>query len=130
MQRNPSPTRTLVWIVVLAVLIGGAIYLASASHSSLAAKGSRRVIFRVESAGGYANITLKAGTLVIDKPQTVTTPWERSVDVARNESVFLTAANPTQTGELTCKILLDREVWKTESIPAPKDGVAGAGIVP
>ena len=45
-------------------------------------------------------------------------------------TVYVTAANPTQTGELSCFILLDNTQWKTSTIAAPKDGVACAGIVP
>ena len=131
MQRNTtSPTRTILWLVVAVVLLADAIWAASTSRSSLAPKGTRRVTFRVESSGGYANITLKAGNIHIDDPQTFTTPWEKTLDVNRAESVFLTAANPTQTGQLTCKILLDHQPWKSETIPAPKDGVACAGIIP
>jgi hypothetical protein len=118
------------WIAVLVILLGAAIMAATLARSSLAPTGSRRVTFRVESTGGYANITIKAGSFHIDDPQTMTTPWEKTVDVARAESVFLTAANPTQTGQLTCKIYLDHQIWKTETIPAPKDGVACAGIIP
>jgi len=45
-------------------------------------------------------------------------------------TVLITAANPTQTGELSCVILLDNSNWKKSTINAPKDGVACAGIVP
>jgi hypothetical protein len=112
------------------ILVVAAVLVASMARSSLAPHGTRRVTFRVESSGGYANITIKAGSFHIDKPQTFTTPWEKTLDIERAESVFLTAANPTQTGQLVCKILLDHELWKTEKIPAPKDGVACAGIIP
>ncbi len=130
MRRNTSNPRAIIWLLVVVAVIVLAVVFATNSQSSLAPHGTRRVTFRVESAGGYANITLKAGTVVIEKPQTLTTPWERTIDVARSESVYLTAANPTQTGQLTCKISIDREPWKSETIPAPKDGVACAGIIP
>jgi hypothetical protein len=125
-----SPLRTVLWIVAVIVLITAGIWAASKSRSSLLPQGTRRLTFRVESSGGYANITLKAGKVNIEDPQTFTTPWEKTVEVRQTESVFLTASNPTQTGQLSCKILIDHKVWKSESIPAPKDGVACAGIVP
>jgi hypothetical protein len=129
-KRSPSPIRTFLWIAAVIVLVTVGIWAASKSHSSLVPQGTRRLTFRVESSGGYANITLKAGKIDIKEPQTFTTPWERTVEVEQNESVFLTASNPTQTGQLLCKISIDHKVWKSESIPAPKDGVACAGIVP
>jgi hypothetical protein len=92
--------------------------------------GSRRVQFRVEASGGFANITLQAGEESISKPSTVTTPWTKTMQIASGTEVYLTASNPTQTGELTCRISLDRADWKTDTTTAPKDGVACAGIVP
>ncbi len=88
------------------------------------------LVFRVEATGGYANITLQAGREVISKTTTVTTPWEKRVVVARGEEVYLTASNPSQTGQLSCVITLDGRVWKRQRTEAPKDGVACAGIVP
>ncbi len=92
--------------------------------------GDRQVQLRVEASGGYALITLQAGDVTISKPTTVTTPWTRTVQVPAGTTLYLTASNPTQTGKLTCKILLDKLPWKSETTTAPKDGVACAGIVP
>jgi hypothetical protein len=84
----------------------------------------------VEASGGFANITLQAGEDPISKPTTVTTPWTKTMQIPTGTEVYLTASNPTQTGSLTCTIILDREDWKTDTTAAPKDGVACAGIVP
>jgi hypothetical protein len=92
--------------------------------------GTHRVQFRVEASGGFANITLEAGEESISEPTTMTTPWTKTIQVSSGTEVYLTASNPTQTGTLTCTIILDREDWKTETTTAPKDGVACAGIVP
>jgi hypothetical protein len=128
--RSSSPAKTILWITVVIVLAILSVWAATQMRSSLLTQNTRRITFRVESSGGYANITIRAGKVNIKEPQTFTTPWERTIEVNRAESVFLTASNPTQTGELVCEILIDHKVWKTESIPAPKDGVACAGIVP
>lgn len=90
----------------------------------------RNVTFQVEASGGYSIITLQAGLVKITKPTTVTTPWSKVVKVASGEEVYLTASNPTQTGILTCKILMDNVPGQKGSTNAPKDGVACAGIVP
>ena len=128
--RSTPSASTVIGIVVVILLVAGLIWAVAESSSSLADEKTRRVTFRVEASGGYANITLKAGSKEIEEPQTFTTPWELTVEIARAESVYLTASNPTQTGRLSCEIILDRKVWKSESIPAPKDGVACAGIIP
>ncbi len=88
------------------------------------------VTFVVEASGGYSIITLQAGSVQISKPTTVTTPWRKVVKIASGEEVYLTASNPTQTGVLTCKIMMDAVPGQHGSTDAPKDGVACAGIVP
>jgi hypothetical protein len=92
--------------------------------------GSHRVQFRVEASGGFANVTLQAGEDSISEPTTMTTPWTKTLQISSGTGVYLTASNPTQTGTLTCMIILDRNDWKTDTTTAPKDGVACAGIVP
>ncbi len=86
--------------------------------------------FKVEASGGYAIITLRAGDTVISEPTTVTVPWSKTIKIKSGTEVYLTAANPTATGDLTCSITLDKKTWKEEPTPAPKNGVACAGIVP
>ncbi|HEX2998120.1 MAG TPA: hypothetical protein VHP14_25065 [Anaerolineales bacterium] len=84
----------------------------------------------MEASGGFAIITLDAGNTVISKPTTVTVPWSKTLAITSGTEVYLTASNPTQTGNLTCTISLDKTVWKTQKTTAPKDGVACAGIIP
>ena len=103
------------------------VYIMERGKSSTQAQ---RVEFQVEASGGYAIITLTAGEASIPKPTTISVPWHKSLRIASGTEVYLTASNPTQTGKLTCKILLSHSVWKTDTTTAPKDGVACAGIVP
>lgn len=117
----------LVFVLALCAMIA-ALLLSMGLMRSPA--GSHRVQFRVEASGGFANITLQAGEESISEPTTMTTPWTKTLQVSSGTEVYLTASNPTQTGTLTCTIILDREDWKTETTTAPKDGVACAGIVP
>jgi len=127
-----SPNRrsiTLQIILVLAILalVSSVVaYLLSQRPST----SSRSVNFLVEASGGYSIITLKAGDVTISKPTTVSTPWRRTVQVPSGTEVYLTAANPTQTGKFSCSISFDGTLWKHESKEAPQDGVACAGIVP
>ncbi|NOH01750.1 MAG: hypothetical protein HND47_07215 [Chloroflexi bacterium] len=116
-------------LFVLALCAGAAILLASLGLMDSPAD-SHRVEFRVEARGGVAIITLDAGDASISKPTTVSVPWTKSMRIASGTEVYLTASNPTQTGELTCTIFLDKKIWKTQTTTAPKDGVACAGIVP
>jgi hypothetical protein len=92
--------------------------------------GSHRVQFRVDASGAVAIITLQAGDVSIPEPTTVSAPWSKTIDIPSGTEVYLTALNPTQTGELSCSISLDNIPWKSDKTSAPKDGVACAGIVP
>jgi hypothetical protein len=113
-------------LVLLAVIVGFIFYLLSTKTST----GSHSIHFQVEASGGFSIITLQAGSTSIATPATVTMPWQQTLQLPSGTVVYLTASNPTQTGNLACFILLDSQAWKKETTTAPKDGVACAGIVP
>lgn len=113
------------------ILCAGAAFLILSLGAGNSSEDSKLVEFRVEASGGVAIITLDAGTAAsISKPTSVSVPWTKSLRIASGTEVYLTAANPTQTGKLTCSITLDKVPWKTKTTNAPKNGVACAGIVP
>ncbi|GAP07885.1 MAG TPA: hypothetical protein DEQ80_00425 [Anaerolinea thermolimosa] len=122
--------KILLQILVLVVICGGVVAVLLLSGVMAPPSEKRTLTFRVEAMGGYANITLDAGTEKISQTTTVTTPWQKTLQVERGVEVYLTASNPSQTGQLSCTILLDRQLWKQDKTEAPKDGVACAGIVP
>ncbi len=126
---NPDRTilrQLLIIVSVIVVLSAVVTYLWLANPKPK----THQVLLRVEASGGFSNITLDAGTISIPKTVTVTTPWQKIVELPNNTEVYLTASNPTQTGSLVCVITLDGQPWKREKTEAPKDGVACAGIVP
>ncbi len=123
-------TKTALQVVFVLALVGAAAaFLISMGLFQTSAE-SHLVSFEVNASGGYALITLKAGSESIEKPATVTVPWSKTIRIKSGTEVYLTASNPSQTGELTCRILLDKADWKMETVNAPKNGVACAGIVP
>ena len=115
-------------LVAVLMVIGIALYIFSASNTP--PSGSRSVTFQVEATGGYASITWKAGSNHIDAATTVTTPWERTVFLEQGTQVILTVANPSNSGQVTCKVLLDRQPWKDTTAKAPQSGVACGGLIP
>ncbi len=117
-------------IIFVLLLCAGVSLLIISLQRMRTPAGDQRVEFRVEASGGYAIITLDAGSASIPKPTTVSVPWTESLRIASGTEVYLTASNPTQTGELSCTITLNNTAWKTDKTSAPKDGVACAGIVP
>lgn len=126
-----SDRSKVVWqIIFVLALCAAAIILLISLGGIRRSETVRRVQFQVEASGGFAIITLDAGNTVISKPTTVTVPWSKTLAITSGTEVYLTASNPTQTGNLTCTISLDKTVWKTQKTTAPKDGVACAGIIP
>lgn len=123
-------SKLILQIMLVLALCAAAVAILLSLGLMRSPEGNRRVQFRVEAAGGFANITLQAGKDSIAKPTTVTTPWSKTIQIQSGTEVYLTASNPTQTGKLTCTITLDRQDWKADTTTAPKDGVACAGIVP
>lgn len=127
---NSDNRKLIGQMIFLGLLVTGLVVLVWSMLSVKHKASFRNVTFLVEASGGYSIITLEAGSVKISKPATVTTPWRKVVSVASGEEVYLTASNPTQTGLLTCKILMDNVPGQEGSTNAPKDGVACAGIVP
>ena len=123
-------SKIVLQLLLVMVLCAGAIAILMSMGLTRSREGIHRVQFRVEASGGFANITLQAGKDSISKPTTVTTPWSKTIQLTSGTEVYLTASNPTQTGQLICSITLDRTDWKSDTTAAPKDGVACAGIVP
>ena len=117
-------------VIFVLALCGAAVAILISVGLMKSPVNSHRVQFRVEASGGIAIITVEAGNFLIAKPTTVTAPWSKMIQLPSGTEVYLTASNPTQTGELTCTITLDKIAWKIETTTAPKDGVACAGIVP
>lgn len=131
MNRSPSKQQRTLWqlILVLALLI--AVYVLFRAIGAFdAPPGQRRITLRVEASGGYSLITMQAGSESIREATTINTPWQKAYNLPSGTEVYLTAANPSQSGHVTCTLLLDGREWKTQSKTAPNDGVACAGIVP
>jgi hypothetical protein len=126
----PDRTRNLISLAFVLVFTTMIIFFISLLLQQNPRVTSRNLFFEVESSGGFANITLQAGSVAIKTSTTVTTPWRRTINVKSGEEVYLTAGNPTQSGKIRCRISYNGQPWKDESIEAPKDGVACAGIVP
>lgn len=125
-DRSKAVLQVAILSVVLVTSFMGFNYLSSLKTVRTASL----VRFEVEASGGSASITLRAGNVNMTEPTNVSAPWSQTVKIKSGTTVFLTASNPSVTGEVTCRILLDREIWKTETISSPKNGVACAGIIP
>ena len=129
-DQTSERTKTAIQVVFILVFIGVIILVVSYLLSKKPTSNTHNVQFKVEASGGFSIITFEAGSNSISKSTTVTTPWVKTLKLQSGTIVYLTASNPTQTGQLTCSISLDNQVWRKEKTDAPKDGVACAGIVP
>ncbi|MDR3572550.1 MAG: hypothetical protein P4L50_01695 [Anaerolineaceae bacterium] len=128
-----SPTKNRKIVLQLLLLLGICLALAAvlAYFGMFKSPTADRVMdFQVNATGGYALITLQAGSVNMSSSTTVNTPWQQEVSVKSGTEVILTASNPSQDGQLSCAISLDHLPWKDDKINSPKDGVACAGIVP
>ena len=125
---NESKTTLQVFFVL--AIIGASIAILLSLGVTRTTSDNRLVYFEVKASGGYAIISLREGDEFIKKSATETMPWSKTIRIKSGTEVYLTASNPSQTGELSCRITLDKGAWKLEKINAPKDGVACAGIVP
>lgn len=117
----------LLFVIAMCALAAFILFSLGVLHRD---SGSHRIHLRVEASGAFAIITLQAGDDSISEPTTVSAPWSKTIDLPTGTEIYLTALNPTQTGQLSCTITLDNLPWKSDTTSAPKDGVACAGIIP
>ena len=129
-DQNTDRSRNAVQAVFILVFVAALIMVVTYLLSKKTTSSVHNVELVVEASGGFSIITFEAGSVSISKSTTVTTPWQKTLKLHSGTTVYLTASNPTQTGELFCSILLDSQAWKKAKTDAPKDGVACAGIVP
>ena len=131
MAMNTSRRTTLilqvVFVVLLCVGLGIAAYALGIFKPPA---GYHNVSMRIESSGGYAQITYKTARVSVNESTTVNTPWTQSYLLPKDTEVILTAANPSQSGSVSCTIKLDGQPWKDDSAVYPRDHVACAGLIP
>ena len=115
----------IVTVICLALILTAILTGVFSSPSS-----ARKVILSVTSTNGYASITYASPQHSIKDPTNVTTPWRLTLALTSGDEVFLTAGNPSQTGDITCEISVNSQTWKQEAATYPADKVACAGIIP
>jgi hypothetical protein len=91
---------------------------------------SHVVTYQISADSGFAVITYTGQNGKQTEPEKSTTPWERTVPFNSGAQVYLTAGTNNQSGDVVCKILLDRKAWKKETATDPASNVACGGIVP
>lgn len=114
-------------IVGLLLTAIGVLYLIGGLTPS---ETSRRVTFEVKASGGYALISLRTPKESILDSKIVTTPWRKELKLTAGDEVYLTASNPSETGQISCEIIVENESWKLDKKVTPKNGVACGGILP
>lgn len=129
-----SPNRrretTLQFVFLLLFLAGAFGLLYAVGVFSPKVEGAKRVTFIVQGSATSSVITYTEADGSKTKPVTVGVPWRKVIDIPEGSEVYLTATNPSQSGNIECVLLLDGEDWKKQTATLPADKVACAGIVP
>jgi hypothetical protein len=95
-----------------------------------ATPGTHEVTFRIIGSASAAVITYTQQDGTPTERLNITIPWKKVIRYDQSLAVILTAGNPTQTGNITCLLLLDGQDWKKDTATSPVDKVSCAGIVP
>jgi hypothetical protein len=122
--------KTILTIIIILGIITAAIYFSVRSGIFNKPSINNSVRLEVDCDGGYAIITYTVGDESSNGTITVNTPWKKNFNLEDGASVFLTAGNPSQSGEITCLISLNGRDWKSDSVDYPKQAVACGGIIP
>lgn len=128
-EKSPQRSSTVIGLAIVVIVIVTIVGIYIAKNRSTGTTGMRRITYQVEAAGGYAQIIYTTSTGVTTTAEILTTPFNKTISVPVGTEVFLTASNPSQTGEIYCKIKLDGKDWKESHGTHPVDSVACAGIV-
>lgn len=130
-ENNNSSSRSntavgLAIVLVIIVTIVGVWLLKSQSEDEGVL---RQVTYQVEASGGYAQIIYTNSAGVNTEAGILTTPFIRTISFPVGQEVYLTASNPSQTGNISCRILINNREWKESKGTHPVDSVACAGII-
>lgn len=112
-------------VFVVVLLIG--IWLLKSQSSSNNAM--RTVTYLVTADGGYAQIIYTTTSGSNSEAAIITTPFTKSLSFPVGTEVYLTASNPSQSGNVTCAIKIDGKDWKSSRGTHPVDSVACGGII-
>jgi hypothetical protein len=130
-DNNPSErsNTNIIWVViVVAIIIASIIFWVLNNHTSDNG-GMRQITYQVQASGGYAQIIYTDITGTVTAPIMVTTPFFKTISLPIGDQVYLTASNPSQTGDVSCNIKIDNKDWKESHGTHPIDSVACAGII-
>ena len=127
---NQRQTTVIIQVVVLSFICIGLVGMGFVFGFFKAPKDSRNLTMRLESTAGSIQMTYSIPGDEKKTAQTTSAPWEKTIGMKVGSEVYLSAGNPNQMGNVTCTLLLDGKVWKTQSAKYPVDKVSCAGIVP
>lgn len=117
-------------ILIAAVLGVGALILYLVGAFSSRPEGYRSITYRVEGTASTAVVTYTQPDGSKTELIEIAVPWHKTMNFPKGMIVVLTVGNPTQTGDLRCKLLLDGKAWKEQFAKSPKDKVSCGGIIP
>lgn len=122
-------TNTIIGILIVIVIIVTVIGVMVFKNQSSGNNEYRQITYKVDATGGYAQIIYTNSSGVNTEPEILTTPFTKTISFPIGQKVYLTASNPSQTGDVYCKIMIDNQAWKESRGTHPVDSVACGGII-
>ena len=89
--------------------------LATTSPASAAAQQPRHVTYSVTGTANLANVTYTGPADQHAAFLDIQLPWSVEFDAPPSQKLFISARNPHTPTTVTCTILVDGKVWKTNS---------------
>jgi hypothetical protein len=128
---NPNPRRVLLMQTLLVIVVCVVVFIWLWGIGAFKGPSKEHSItFRVQATGGVALVTYSDAVASTKNAILVTAPWSRTATNPSGTEIYLTAGNPSQSGTVECKLLIDGREWKSDKASYPDDSVACAGIVP
>jgi len=88
--------------------------IAVLAPTAVVARQARHVVYQVEGTANVATVTFTGPGDRHAADVTVTIPWSTEFDAPQKQFLFISARNPDRPSTVTCTILVDGKVWKTD----------------
>lgn len=128
-NRTSSRSNVVIAVALIIIIVLTIIGIWILKNGITSSDKTHQITYRVETTGGFALIVYTQFSGQNTRAEIMTTPFNKTVSLPAGVEVFLTASNPSQTGTVSCKIILDNRDWKESKATHPVDSVACGGII-
>jgi len=129
-DRQKIRRRMVIQLIFITILLTGLAIIAITSGIFTPKDTARSVTLKVVASHGFIRLSYSTPEESSASALNVSSPWEKTFRLQAGDEVHISAGNPNSIGEITCYIIINNRVWRSETAKYPDDKAACAGIIP